>query len=573
MAQPTPYVPQNSFSGSDAWRGAEIDVELARIKQTTDEVLTNLALIQRDDGEVANETIGLDQLKPEIRTGIAAAAGLVEQAVADAIEAYGVASQPEAEAGTDNAAIMTPLRTAQQVTARLASQGEAEAGTDNTKLMTPLRSAQQVTARIASLAEAQAGTDTTKLLTPQRGMDLITARGKEAAFTQSGTGAVARTVDEKLRDSIRSIQDFGTSADWAAAATAARAAAGVNEPIVLEKGGSKAYAQSQTQSVYGADFDDALGEQVLLGTSVAPATRHEPIYWVEKVSASDRNTIATAWDHGAIYGSLQKVGGDAFGAAITGYAVYTGGSGDLVGVHGRARGTASGAQIFGGWSYADCATTTPNRVIGHEIDVRNQTVEAPLWSADAASGDLTGLLVALADGLYGAQHGIRLTSKGGNQKWWTGFQVGRDVIQPIDANGDGEAIRIRGSASTLNRYGGIAIGDRDGAHNFQYGLRFFHGSFANNCAAWLAKSHRLTWGTAVSAGSFVTVQANSSGSGADELILGGNDFVHPIFRVPAAAPTFTLSRQVSFSYINDTTLRLYMEGADGTMRSIDLTLS
>lgn len=62
-----------------------------------------------------------------------------------------VASQAEAEAGTDTTKLMTPERTAQAVAAQvsgqtIASQAEAEAGTNNTKMMTPLRSAQAIAA-------------------------------------------------------------------------------------------------------------------------------------------------------------------------------------------------------------------------------------------------------------------------------------------------------------------------------------------------------------------------------------------------------------------------------------------
>lgn len=59
------------------------------------------------------------------------------------------ASQAEAEAGTDNTKLMTPLRVAQETTARLASQAQAEAGTENTKLMTPLRTAQAISEKIS----------------------------------------------------------------------------------------------------------------------------------------------------------------------------------------------------------------------------------------------------------------------------------------------------------------------------------------------------------------------------------------------------------------------------------------
>lgn len=94
-----------------------------------------------------------------------------------------IASQAEAEAGTNNTKQMTPLRVAQAIAelggaggsveivteeytgegdaievvgeagselgagafASLASQAEAEAGTNNTKMMTPLRTAQAIT--------------------------------------------------------------------------------------------------------------------------------------------------------------------------------------------------------------------------------------------------------------------------------------------------------------------------------------------------------------------------------------------------------------------------------------------
>lgn len=55
------------------------------------------------------------------------------------------ASQAEAEAGTNAHRPVSPLRVAQQTTARIASEAEALAGTDNEKLMTPLRSAQAQT--------------------------------------------------------------------------------------------------------------------------------------------------------------------------------------------------------------------------------------------------------------------------------------------------------------------------------------------------------------------------------------------------------------------------------------------
>jgi hypothetical protein len=75
MAQPTQYSRAFNFenyqasSPSDPLPGDQVDLELNRIKQTLDQVLDNIALIQRDDGEIANETVGFDQFKAEVSIG------------------------------------------------------------------------------------------------------------------------------------------------------------------------------------------------------------------------------------------------------------------------------------------------------------------------------------------------------------------------------------------------------------------------------------------------------------------------------------------------------------------------
>lgn len=50
--------------------------------------------------------------------------------------------------------------------AEIATQSEAQAGTDNTKMMTPLRTKQHVDSRIATFAQVKAGTDNTTIVTP-----------------------------------------------------------------------------------------------------------------------------------------------------------------------------------------------------------------------------------------------------------------------------------------------------------------------------------------------------------------------------------------------------------------------
>lgn len=69
-----------------------------------------------------------------------------------------LASQAQAEAGTNNTTLMTPLRVQQAILADIASQAQAEAGTDNTALMTPLRNFQAVGQATAALSYGAVGT-------------------------------------------------------------------------------------------------------------------------------------------------------------------------------------------------------------------------------------------------------------------------------------------------------------------------------------------------------------------------------------------------------------------------------
>lgn len=68
MAQPTPYNRLYDFSDyqevnpTKPLRGSEVDAELNAIKLTTDQIRANAALIQRDDGALANQSVTPDSL-------------------------------------------------------------------------------------------------------------------------------------------------------------------------------------------------------------------------------------------------------------------------------------------------------------------------------------------------------------------------------------------------------------------------------------------------------------------------------------------------------------------------------
>ena len=72
MSQPTAYTRQYDFTGfsanypSDQQPGVQIDAEFNAVKTTLDATLTNLALIQRDDGELANGSVGIAQAAADL---------------------------------------------------------------------------------------------------------------------------------------------------------------------------------------------------------------------------------------------------------------------------------------------------------------------------------------------------------------------------------------------------------------------------------------------------------------------------------------------------------------------------
>jgi len=72
MAQPTAYNRQfdfNAFQTSNPTTplpSTQVSAELNALETTVDGICTNIALIQRDDGQVKNDSIGLDQMKAEV---------------------------------------------------------------------------------------------------------------------------------------------------------------------------------------------------------------------------------------------------------------------------------------------------------------------------------------------------------------------------------------------------------------------------------------------------------------------------------------------------------------------------
>jgi hypothetical protein len=79
MSQPVTYDRVYNFTEYQALNptvplpAGQVDLELNTIKISLDQTQANLALIQRDDGQIANNSVGFDQLKSELSVGVAPA--------------------------------------------------------------------------------------------------------------------------------------------------------------------------------------------------------------------------------------------------------------------------------------------------------------------------------------------------------------------------------------------------------------------------------------------------------------------------------------------------------------------
>lgn len=92
MSQPVAYSPLTSFVTYQAQQpwfpGQNIDVELAALKATTDQIRANLADIQNDDTTLANGCVGINQLSASLQTGVTFAF-VPQDTLRSVVEGYG----------------------------------------------------------------------------------------------------------------------------------------------------------------------------------------------------------------------------------------------------------------------------------------------------------------------------------------------------------------------------------------------------------------------------------------------------------------------------------------------------
>lgn len=296
-------------------------------------------------------------------------------------------------------------------------------------------------------------------------------------------------------ESFTSVKAYGAVGDGVTDDSAAIEQAQAESRAVLYPSGD--YVPGEPKNVYGSNYTNALGPRLQSGLDGSPVSDPRPVFWVQKHSSATRTTNASEWEQGAIYASLIKESGDAYGAALTGFFRHESAEGgDGIGVHGRASAHRPLSEVWGGWFYAHAASTTtaPQSIIGVEINLNSK---APDQGHSPATRFSKGLLVVTQDNSEPVSMGIEVGRGTGAPNGYihTGIKVRANSISQSDSNSassipNNEAVLVEGATSSGTAAGGIRL--RNGW--FRYGISLAEASFSNFAAITLGEGHRITVG-------------------------------------------------------------------------------
>lgn len=278
-------------------------------------------------------------------------------------------------------------------------------------------------------------------------------------------------------------------------------------------------ATAEQSSIYNESVAGGL-YTVQDGTDAVAADGRRPTLWIEKNTEQDADGSAT-YDAGCLYATLEKNGGNAKGAAITGISYHLGGSEEVCGGHFRSRGTGSSGEIVGLWVYSDAYGSNIGTQIGLEINVRKvATSSLATWreSPFGVTGETVGLVVSKQDennaGIKG-QSAIYVSKESDSAGWWTGLHIHAEAISPVDGSGNGEAIRVDGADAAGDAFHGMRIGSPSYGH-IEHAI-YTAGATIQLDALGMAKGQKLGWGSTLTASGAVTLTSSAS----DILTLAG----------------------------------------------------
>jgi len=298
---------------------------------------------------------------------------------------------------------------------------------------------------------------------------------------------------------IRVAQYGGVAAAHAAAGTRAVDYGDVVWPDDSASGYSNLYGATKYRSASFGRYQAGLTGQ--------PVNDPRPVVAIQKYSSADRSTDAGAWDQG-FYAGIQSVSGDAYRAAISGFArAMPGATGDHVGTHMRADIREPDARGYAGWAYYQEQIVGANAAAGHAIEVNGTVTNDPGYLSSHQLIRLCMADSAAAANRFGSAITIGKSTLGGSNGFHTGIHIDRDAIVPtVGQLADGEAIRIDAHAADVH-LGGIRFSKRNAGDlgAFKYALRTDEATFISDAAILLGPGQRIRWG---SAGPSVTAGSN-----------------------------------------------------------------
>lgn len=340
----------------------------------------------------------------------------------------------------------------------------------------------------------------------------VAAEALKADMSIVSTGSTtARNVNDRLADVVN-VKDFGAVGDGVTNDKAAVVAAMKNNSrsvFLGYSGGEEYYGVDEKSMLYGSAKGSGAGS-FLFGVKSSPTSLYKPIFMLNKYTSSSRTEGGREWDSGCLECNLSKIGGSTYASAMSAYAEYNGGTGDLIGIHARARGKHNNANIYAGWFYAYAGNGSgpsydSNRgVHGIEIDVCNHNTTDSGWQESIGSPShpwQVGLWVC--SGLDSSTQpdtvGIGMMAGAQRFGFYTGYYCRKDtIVASSDQSGNtisnNEVFRLYGSTGGNSRYGGIRFGSSGLGNYLLYGISFVESSFKNNTAILLGPNQAIRFG-------------------------------------------------------------------------------
>ncbi len=224
MAQPQAYNRETDFTERDGddTNHAGINTELDAAALSINEIRDNLALIQRDDGTLANESVGAEQLSPDaftalqgnIADSVAAAESAAASAVISATAAVEAAADAASAIGTVNAAAAASALNATSA-AGSATGAAASAATATTQASAASASA-TAAADSAATATTQAGTAATSATNASNSATAAAGSASAAAGSATAASGSATTAATQATNASNSATAAAASATAAA---------------------------------------------------------------------------------------------------------------------------------------------------------------------------------------------------------------------------------------------------------------------------------------------------------------------------------------------------------------------